>query len=77
MDKLLLDLINTVRGNKGLDPVAVLRPELRLRQDLGFDSFDLAELTVRIEETCQMDIFADGLVHSVGEVLAKLERKSS
>ena len=77
MDELLLGLINTVRGNKGQDRIVALRPDLRLRQDLGFDSFDLAELTVRIEEACQMDIFADGLVHTVGEVLAKLERKAA
>jgi acyl carrier protein len=74
METTILELVNTVRVNKGLPPLAVVQPESRLRQDLGFDSFDLAELTVRIEEVWKLDIFADGLVHTVGEVMAKIAR---
>jgi acyl carrier protein len=45
----LLDIVNTVRENKGVAPLATLTPEMRLREDLGFDSLDLAELTVGME----------------------------
>lgn len=74
MNPRLLELINLIRANKQQPPVETLTPEARLREDLGFDSFDLAELTVRIEDGFQVDVFADGIVRSVGEVLAKLDR---
>lgn len=68
----LLDIINTVRGHKGLPPLCALKPELRLREDCGFASLDLAELTVRIKEAFDVDVFADGVVRTVGEVEAKI-----
>lgn len=46
--------------------------EMRLRQEIALDSLDLAELTVRIEDKFGVDIFADGVVFTVGEVQAKL-----
>ena len=35
-------------------------------------SFDLAELTVKLEDEYGIDIFEDGLVNTVGEIYAKL-----
>jgi len=69
----LLVTVNTVRDNKGLPALADLKPQNDLRNDLGFDSLDLAELTVRIEKEHGIDIFADGFVLTVAEILAKLE----
>jgi acyl carrier protein len=69
-------IINEVRGNKGQPPLADLRSEMRLREDIGFSSLDLAELTVRIEEACGVDVFADGLVTTVGEIAEKLDARS-
>ncbi len=43
-----------------------------LRNDLQLDSLELAELTVRIEDEFQIDIFEDGIVETVGEVFKKL-----
>ena len=45
---------------------------MSLRKDLGLDSFDLAELTVLVEDEFGIDIFADGLVDTIQEVEAKL-----
>lgn len=45
----LLHIVNTVRTNKGLPALPALTPDMRLREDLGFDSLDLAELTARID----------------------------
>jgi len=70
----LLSIINTVRAHKELPPWGELRPEMRMREDVGFESLDLAELTVRIEEEFDVDVFADGLVFTIGEVAAKLQR---
>ena len=68
----LLRIINQVRENKHQGPINEMPPGLRLREDLGFESLDLAELTVRVEEEYKADVFANGLVHTVGEVLAKI-----
>jgi len=46
--------------------------ETNLRDDLGLDSFQLAELTVHIEEEFGIDVFEDGLVNTVGEIYKKI-----
>jgi len=75
MDR-LLSSINEVRRNKGLPELKSVESTARLREDLQFDSLDLAELTVRIESWSGVDVFADGLVHTVGEIQEKLNHGS-
>jgi len=72
MDQSLLPIINEVRAHKKLPPLAALTAEMRLREEVELTSLDLAELTVRIEEAFGVDVFADGLVSTVGEVAAKI-----
>ncbi|PZU90601.1 MAG: acyl carrier protein [Chryseobacterium sp.] len=72
MQEKLLTIINSIKKNKFEEPVLEIKPEQKLREDLNFDSFDLAELTVKIEEEFGVDIFEDGLVNSVDEIYAKL-----
>lgn len=74
MNSAILETINLVRANKGRAPLSDVRPEQRLREDCQFDSLDLAELTVRIEEAFGVDVFADGIVRTVGEIQAKLPK---
>ena len=71
-DDQLLPIINEIRLNKRQAPLEELFPEMRLREDIGFESLDLAELTVRLEEKFSVDVFADGLVNTVGEVIMKI-----
>ena len=75
MDKkvFLLEVVNSIRENKELNKLAEINETDRLREDYGFTSFDLAELTVKIEDEYDIDIFEDGLVNTVGEIIAKLE----
>lgn len=68
----LLEIINTVRDNKGLDKLESIQPKFNLVQDLKFDSLDLAELTVRCEKEFGIDIFADGIVNTIQEILEKI-----
>lgn len=68
----LLSVVNQVQANKRRPLLEGLRPETRLREDIGFDSLDLAELTVRIEEAFGVDIFAAGVVRTAGEIEARL-----
>lgn len=53
----------------------VIEPSFHLRDDLGMDSFNLAELTVHIEEEFDIDIFEDGIVNTVAEIYAKLNQE--
>lgn len=69
----LLSIINLVRSHKGLPPLVALTDAHRLREDLGFDSLDLAELTARIDEHFHVDVFAGGIVRTVGEIKQRLE----
>jgi acyl carrier protein len=74
MPEKLLTIVNTVRENKGLEPMAELKPEQDLRTNLGFDSLDLAELTVRIEKEFGIDVFADSFVLTVGDIIGKITK---
>lgn len=69
----LLQLLNEVRQNKHQPPLTQISASSRLREDFGFESLDLAELTVRIEERFGVDVFEDGLVSTIGEIVAKLD----
>jgi acyl carrier protein len=71
----LLRLVNHVRQNKGQPALTALAGDLNVRSDLHFDSLDLAELTVRIEERFEVDVFEDGVVHRWGEIRARVARK--
>lgn len=74
MKEKVLAIINEIRATKELSAVSSLNVNDNLRNDLDLTSFDFAELTVRIEDEFDIDIFKDGLVNTVGEVLAKLEK---
>jgi acyl carrier protein len=68
MKQVILKAINEVLEGKGADMIIDVEDKTDLRLDLGLDSFDLAELTVRIEEATGIDIFENGIVNTVGEL---------
>ena len=72
MEEKILIIINEIRKAKNLSELSVINLSYTLRDDIGFTSFDLAELTVRIEDEFDIDIFEDGLVNTVGEIIEKL-----
>lgn len=72
MQTKVLEVINDIRASKNMEAVVTLNEGDKLRDDLGLTSFDLAELTVRIVDEFDIDIFEDGLVNTVGEIYAKL-----
>lgn len=72
MQTKVLEVINDIRASKNMEAVVTLNEGDKLRDDLGLTSFDLAELTVRIEDEFDIDIFEDSLVNTVGEIYAKL-----
>ena len=72
MEEKILLILNEIRHAKNLSELSVINLSDTLRDDIGFTSFDLAELTVRIEDEFDIDIFEDGLVNTVGEIIEKL-----
>jgi len=72
MEQKVLNVINEIRAAKGLETLVELKEESRLREDLSLTSFDLAELTVKIEDEFDIDIFEEGIVNTIGEIYAKL-----
>ena len=74
MEQKVLNIINEIRAAKEIAPIEAISAEMKLREDLNLTSFDLAELTVKIEDEFDIDIFEDGLVSTVGEIFEKLQK---
>jgi acyl carrier protein len=70
----LLALLNRIRNPKGLAPIESLEATMRLRDDLGLESLDLAELTVRIEDETSIDVFANSIPTTVGDIQTQLDK---
>lgn len=68
----LLKIINEILEEEGLETVEELKRELELKDDLNLDSMMLAELTVKIEDETGIDIFEDGVVRTIGEIMDRL-----
>ena len=67
MEKRLITLIEEV--SKELDLTLVnIHMQSNLRDDLGFDSFGLAFLTVKIEDEFGVDIFENAFPKSVEDI---------
>ena len=72
MIKTVSEIIKEIIEDNGEKLTLELTKETQLR-DLGLTSFDLATLTVRIEDEFDVDIFEEGLVSSLGEIIEILE----
>ena len=60
MQTKVLEVINDIRASKNMEAVVTLNEGDKLRDDLGLTSFDLAELTVRID-AMELLTAADGI----------------
>lgn len=74
MKEKVIEILKGIILSKGKEVDFTINSKTKLREDLGLTSFDLAELTVKIEDEFDIDIFEDGLVSTVGEIFAKLEK---
>ncbi|PLX19098.1 MAG: acyl carrier protein [Candidatus Muiribacterium halophilum] len=74
MKEKLRKIINGIKIKNGDEEIEIIRNESRLLEDLGLDSIDLAELTVKIENDFSIDVFEDGIVSTIGEILERLEK---
>lgn len=72
MDEKLLVIINEILADKGESKIDALADSVSLRNDLGFDSMDLAVLTAKLDEECGIDIFENGIVDKIEDIKRKL-----
>jgi len=71
----LKNILNDILAEKEDEsPVETIDDSLSLTSDLGLDSLDLAEMTVRLEDEYGVDVFEDDVVDEIGEVLNKLDQ---
>lgn len=73
MIRKLLVLVNGIREKDGKKPLEAISIHSRLREDIELDSLDLAELTVLIERDHGIDIFEDGMISTIGDIIAMLD----
>lgn len=71
-ESITLAKINEVLIESGREPLQSLSPEMSLRRDLDLDSLDLAVLTVKLESATGVDVFQNGVVQTVGDLLERL-----
>ena len=65
MEENILIIINKIRVAKDLTKLSELHTEDRLREDLDLTSFDLAELTVNIEDIYGVDVLNNSAILKV------------
>jgi acyl carrier protein len=75
MIKAVTEIIKEILEDNGEKLTIEVTKQTQLR-DLGLTSFDLATLTVKIEDEFDVDIFEDGIVSTIGEIIEVLEATS-
>jgi|AACY02.14.fsa_nt_gi acyl carrier protein len=68
----LYEIVNEVLESNELDTQNTFKDTDNLKDDLGMDSFNLAELTVMIEDEFDIDIFEGDMVFTIGDIKQKL-----
>jgi len=72
---MIIEVVNIIADVVGLSTAQKqdISPSTDLRKDLSMDSLMLAALTVEIEDNYDVDIFEEGNVETVQDVLERLK----
>ncbi len=70
----LKEIIFTIHSNHEVYLELNIIPELKLRDDLEMDSIMLAELSVRVEDEFGIDVFENGMVYTVKDILTIIDK---
>ena len=74
MKKKVIEIIqNILRENDIKTTIEEINDSTILTDDLGLDSFNLAQLTVEIESEFGVDIFENGVISTVGDIFNQLK----
>ena len=73
MKKTLFEIITQLQIECGIKPSSIINDTDDLINDLGFDSLNLAELTVIIEDEYGIDIFEKKIIRKVYEIKEQID----
>ncbi len=73
--RVVSEAIDEVLDESGRKRTCDITTATRLRADLDFDSLDLAVLTVKLEAKTGVDVFARGIVSTVGELMCRIDER--
>lgn len=74
MNGRVIDIIKNILKENDIEPsVEEINDSTLLSDDLGLDSFNLAQLTVEIESEFGVDIFENGVISTVGDIFRQLK----
>ena len=68
-------IVNGIRRVAGRAELQQLFPDQKLQQDLELDSLELAEMTVLIESKFSVDVFEQGIVTTVQDVINQIQNR--
>lgn len=77
MDKKLLEILNSVLSDIGLDELEVLNPDLKLREDLELDSISLIELTVKLDNAFNANVNEVDMIATIGDIQKRIKETSN
>ena len=69
----LKKIINIILIKNQKSPIESISSKMSLTDDIGFDSLDLAELTVHIEAKYGVDIFEKEIIFTVEQIMDLIE----
>lgn len=74
-DKLneIKDIINKVMVDHDKEIIDSINYDDNLRDDLGIDSIEMVDIVVQFEEIYGIDLFSEGDVKKVSEIIKRLE----
>lgn len=72
-EKVIEIILNILKENDIEVRVEEINDSTSLTNDLGLDSFNLAQLTVEIESEFGVDVFENGVISNVGDILSQLK----
>ena len=75
MKEQIITFIREIISDKGHNLNQEINESTNLRDDLGLSSFDLATLTVMIEDKYGVDVFEDGIILTFGEIIERIKNK--
>lgn len=73
MKKNLFEIITQLQLENNIKVSNIINDTDDLINDLGFDSLNLAELTVIIEDEYGIDIFENGIIRKVYEIKKQID----
>ena len=72
-EKVIEIILNILEENDIKINVDTINDSTSLTNDLGLDSFNLAQLTVMIESEFGIDIFENGVISNVGDIFDQIK----